>query len=104
MAEAYAEGGRADVLCVQKYYFYFFPNNFLTIFSLRHGKYPRAVFQLVLHVHLFVVGLVCLQHLPQYFQPALAQAAQGAGMAFALKPFLLIVDRRNLTFFLWPDS
>ena len=40
-----------------------------------------------------IVGFAGLDHLPKVFEQALAQAAQGTGMAFAFITFLFVVNR-----------
>ena len=46
-------------------------------------KNPGAVFGLVAGVESFVVGLAGLPHLPEDFEPALAHAAERAGVTLA---------------------
>lgn len=53
--------------------------------------------ELVLLMKVGVVRTVGLDHLPNNFQPALAQTAQRAGVAFAFGPFVLIVNGRPTT-------
>ena len=55
------------------------------------------MFFLVAGVQVGVVRLVGLDHSPQDFQQALAQAAQSAGMAFAFRAFLAVVNVRPRT-------
>src|SRR6266436_1805090 len=42
-------------------------------------EHPGTMFELIASVHLGVVGRAGLPHLPEDFQPALAQATQRAG-------------------------
>ena len=53
---------------------------------------PGAVGELVLGVKLGVVRGAALPHLPKDFQPALAQAAQGAGVGFAALARGFVID------------
>ena len=47
---------------------------------------------LVAGVQIGIVGLTGLDHLPEDFQEPLAQAAQGAVVAFAFRPFLFVIN------------
>ena len=52
---------------------------------------------LVTGVEVGIIGLVSLDHFPNDFQQALAEATQGAGMAFAFRAFLPVVNLRPRT-------
>ena len=67
-------------------------SEFPTGISFAQAHYPGAVFDLVPSMKGLIVGRSGLPHLPENFQPALAQAAQGAGVALALGAFALVVD------------
>lgn len=57
-------------------------------------KDPGAVFGLVGGVERFVVGRAGLPHFPEDFEPALAEATQGAGMALAFGAMSAVVGLR----------
>ena len=57
-------------------------------------KDPGAVFGLVAGVERFVVGRAGLPHFPEDFEPALAEATQGAGMALAFGAMSAVVGLR----------
>ena len=47
---------------------------------------------MVAGVQIGIVRFSGLDHPPKDFQQALSQTAQGAGMAFAFRPFLSVID------------
>ena len=55
---------------------------------------PGAVFELVAGVEFGVVARAGLPHFPEDLQPALAEAAQRTGVAFAALAQRLVIDRR----------
>src|SRR5204862_5770281 len=54
-------------------------------------QHPASVFLLVQRVSGFVVSLAALSHPPDDLQPALAQAAQRAGVTFAFASLGLVI-------------
>src|SRR5882672_8422905 len=66
---------------------------------LEAPPYERTVLLESLKVLGFVIGRAVLPHSPQYFEPALAQATQSAGMVMALVPFGLIISLGPITLF-----
>src|ERR1700722_8471091 len=58
---------------------------------------PRTVLDLIARVQVCVVERAGLPHLPNDFQPTLAQGAQGAGMALALGSKRLVIGLRPRT-------
>src|SRR5207245_2694256 len=59
--------------------------------SRRQSNHPRTVLDLIAGMKGLVVRLAGLPHLPEDFQPALAEASQGGGVGQALGLFLLVI-------------
>jgi hypothetical protein len=56
-----------------------------------------TVLLLVTGVEVGIVGLMGLDHFPNDFQQALAETTQGAGMTFAFRAFLPVINFRPRT-------
>ena len=67
--------------------------------GLEQGTHPGTARALVLLMMVLIIAGAVLPQPPEDFQPAFAQAAQGAGVALALLAFARVASLRPRAFF-----